>query len=225
MSKDTKTKPKQHTTYSYTAIKIAFILAIVCIGINTYVLWSIYSKDVDVSDPTAIAVDSLSRQVDQQMVSIEQRLIGLERSLENSTYEEEISQILLQLTELHQVDELDKLGNIEASLETLRTQTDQNTELTSGVVDLLVALQASSEQNYAEIIRRIELLEGKFTQAESIDNDLVITVQQGDSIWALASRFENPPSMDLVSRIMEHNSIIDPTKLRVGQQLTIPENI
>jgi len=51
-----------------------------------------------------------------------------------------------------------------------------------------------------------------------------VTVRKGDTIWELASQYENPPSKALIDRIMEYNMISDPTKLQIGQKIIIPQS-
>lgn len=50
---------------------------------------------------------------------------------------------------------------------------------------------------------------------------LMTTVQDQESIWSIANRYQSPPSQAFIDEIMNLNDI-NPYQLRVGQKLLIP---
>ncbi|NMB38680.1 MAG: LysM peptidoglycan-binding domain-containing protein [Firmicutes bacterium] len=211
---------KQQNNYTYTVIRIALIIAIVSIGINTYVLWNIYSNNVNDENPIETAVQSLSKQVDNQAYSIEQRLVSLERSITESLADNTNYQAIMA--------ELDELKDLKETLNSLSEKTEQYGKVNSRLLELMSVLQTEIEQYHHELVGRVEVLEDKLENGlgqQRIQNgDVHITVKKGDSIWSLASRFKNPPDTTMIDRIIEYNKIIDPTQLKVGQVIVIPEN-
>lgn len=211
---------EQPSRYTYTVIRIALMIAIVSIGINTYVLWSIYSKNIDDEDPLGTAVQSLSKQVDNQAYSIEQRLISLEKSITESPANKIDHQEIMA--------EFEELKGLKESLNNLNEKTDQYYEMNNRVLALMSVLQLEIEQYHHELVSRVEGLEAKLDnglgQQRKQNGDVYITVKKGDSIWSLASRFNNPPDKAMIDRIIEYNKITDPTQLKIGQVIVIPEN-
>lgn len=217
-----------YSTYIYIAIRVALILAIVCIAINTWVLWNVYRNRGDVADPTLVAVEALGDDLGGQIASIEQRLLVLEQKIYDLSHVGGNSEEVL--SALAKLDVLEK--QLDALLAASRAEPDELTK----IMEAIVVLQQSVDEKYALVISAIANLEHQIenrieqrfiVQPSNVQNgnDLtIITVRRGDTIWDLASQFENPPSRELIDRIMSYNMIMDPTKLQIGQKIVIPQS-
>ncbi|HHT35871.1 MAG: LysM peptidoglycan-binding domain-containing protein [Candidatus Wallacebacter cryptica] len=226
MSKVDNSKSAYSNKFIYMAIRAALILAILSIIINTYVLWNVYLNREDAEDPTAVSVAQLGSELGSKISGIEQRLISMEINISELPKQEvDLSEVL---AALDQMDDLDsQIAEIAAAV---NEQQEGSAALTAVVVELKNLL----EEMHQTLITKIAAMEAEFIarldeltaplEEQSERSEVAVTVQRGDSIWALASRFENPPSQELIDRIIEYNKITDPTKLRIGQVIVIPES-
>jgi nucleoid-associated protein YgaU len=226
MSKVDNSKSAYSNQFIYMAIRAALILAILSIIINTYVLWNVYLNREDAEDPTAVSVAQLGSELGSKISGIEQRLISMEINISELPKQEvDLSEVL---AALDQMDDLDsQIAEIAAAV---NEQQEGSAALTAVVVELKNLL----EEMHQTLITKIAAMEAEFIarldeltaplEEQSERSEVAVTVQRGDSIWALASRFENPPSQELIDRIIEYNKITDPTKLRIGQVIVIPES-
>src|SRR5690606_22797494 len=69
----------------------------------------------------------------------------------------------------------------------------------------------------AEIHRELGNLNLEALKRGDTGSEITYTVAKGDSIWAIATRYDLTPEL-----LMEINNISDPRSLRVGQTLRVP---
>lgn len=218
--KQSANNQSSYCTYTYLAIRVALILAIVCIAINTWVLWSVYMNE-DASDPTLAAVEKLGDDLGSRVSSIDQRLLILEQKILDLSHVTGNSEEVLAA--------LAKLDELETELKLVQEAVQAQPEQVAGILDVISALQQSVLSAIDEMEQKIS---HRFDQqfVSRIDSILsssgvtTVTVRKGDTIWELASQYENPPSKALIDRIMEYNMISDPTKLQIGQKIIIPQS-
>ena len=207
-------------TYSYFAIRVALILAIVCIGINTWVLINVY-RNGDTSDPTLAAVEALGDDLDSQISSIGQRLLILEQRIAEWSHVSGSSEEVLSA--------LAKLDVLEKQFASVQAAVQEQPEQFTKVMEAIAALQQSIATAFANLGQQIDekidqKLAAKVNNPPNPAGFTTITVRRGDTIWELASQFEDPPSKAFIERILEYNMITDPTKLQVGQKIIIPQS-
>ncbi len=196
-------KHDQQAKLTMTAISISVLLAIVCIGINSYLVWHLQNRAIDGSQVQSVV--TLAEQVN----SVDQRITELElgidehfQSLESLIYQH-IASLELSLSEFKTTGvAYDKLfGKVEPFFEDLE--------------QLVARSQAQDSQRLAASpYPQIVMKHGQATQI----------VQRGDSVWSIARRFQNPPSAAFIHAILELNNIQDPLLLRVGTSIIIPEH-
>lgn len=223
MSEKGNPEPDSRSRFTFNAVKAALLLALVCIGINTYVLWSIYGSNNDSQDPIEASVSRYASQVETQMNRIEQKLYNIERSLSEQTNEQPLLDEILPRLEALDTLQL-TLGNVEDNISTQE-------QILVEIEQLLLNIENKIDQDRSNLEARITVIE-ELLRTQSEDNELndpnanwvSIFVERGDSIWDLASQFESPPSNQFITRIMELNNISDPRQLHVGQELVIPIN-
>ncbi len=219
--KQTQGSEQASSSYSYMAIKVALVLAILSIAVNSYVLWNVYSRNGEADNLTIDMVDNLTEVMGKQIDDLRQQLITLDHNLHSLVAnDQQIEEIALLQADLNEIQ--NALVAEQATAEEIKI--------------MLEALNQSIDAKYATIIDQMENMESRLTEQINIEiaqhlqleqptNDIVeITVQRGDSIWALASRFENPPSNDFIEQIVRENNLSDPSFLRIGQTIIIPEN-
>lgn len=214
---------EQRSKISFNAVKVALLLALVCIGINTYVLWSIYGSDNYSPDPIEVSVDKLASQIDNQITRIEQKILNIELSLNETLADQQLFDEIVPNLEILDTLQL-TLGDVESSIlmqEQILVQIEQS----------LTAILDQIDQEQFNLEARItvveELLRAQNEDHQLKDSDVTLVrvfVERGDSIWSLASQYENPPDNQLIKDIMELNDISDPKRLHVGQELAIPFN-
>ena len=210
------------STYAYIAIRVALILAIICIAVNTWVLWNVYSDRNNVVDPTLAAIESLGdglggqiSSINQRLLLLEQKVLGLSAVPVAAEGSEEIAAALDQLSALFTA---------------YQAQPEYLTEIMGAITALEHSLEQSIEEKHAIVISAIADLEQRLNLSPNMantqrQNNLIsLTVKRGDTIWELASQFEDPPSKGFIDRIMEYNMISDPTRLQVGQKIIIPQS-
>lgn len=198
------------------------ILAIICIAVNTWVLWNVYSDRNNVEDPTLAAIESLGdglggqiSSINQRLLLLEQKVLGLSAVPVAAEGSEEIAAALDQLSALFTA---------------YQAQPEYLTEIMGAITALEHSLEQSIEEKHAIVISAIADLEQRLNLSPNMantqrQNNLIsLTVKRGDTIWELASQFEDPPSKGFIDRIMEYNMISDPTRLQVGQKIIIPQS-
>jgi len=218
--------------HSHVAIKVALILAIICIGINSFVLWHAYRMDQQETDPLIVTVENLAEDISKEVASIGQRLLLLEQTLRNMPANE-VDYAWLQ-------DQLKQLSSMEERLTSLHMAVDAQQVAAEELQVAMKEMEQLLNDKYNQLLGRLDELEQTLInqiEKSSVDQfkvdrapenavhaGVVITVQRGDTIWDLAAQFENPPTQSFINKIMAYNRISDPTKLKVGQQIIIPEN-
>ncbi len=221
MSKgQTNNEQLRRIKYTYTILGIGLIIAVVSIGINTYVLLDLYNGENRAEDPLGVAVQSLSKQVDNQTYNMEQRLVHLEKMINELPINElDYQQIMIELAELK---------GLKDSINQVSKEVEQYGRTNDEILGLVAVLRSDIENFQKDLGNRIDALVDKveytLVQPSAEGGDVWVTVEKGDSIWSLASKYKNPPDKGMIDRIIEYNSIQDPTKLKVGQIVIIPKN-
>ncbi|MFY9202763.1 MAG: hypothetical protein WAO96_03905, partial [Limnochordia bacterium] len=130
--KQSANNQSSYSTYTYLAIRVALILAIVCIAINTWVLWSVYMNE-DASDPTLAAVEKLGDDLGSRVSSIDQRLLILEQKILDLSHVTGNSEEVLAA--------LAKLDELETELKLVQEAVQAQPEQVAGILDVISALQ------------------------------------------------------------------------------------
>lgn len=219
-------KSAYSSKFVYLAIRAALILAILSILINTYVLWNVYHKRDSGEDPAVEAVAALGGDLSSRLTSIEQRLVTLELKIQALPQDEvDLTEFIAALAQINDLEV--QLNELTAAVSKQQEQSDMLAavifELQQSITTMHAALLAELAELEVVIVERLESL-GEQKAAGAEQGTAVFTIRRGDSIWALASHIENPPSQELIDRIIEVNKIDDPRKLQIGQVIVIPES-
>lgn len=221
MAEENKQDVKKQTKYTFNTVKVALLLALICIGINTYVLWNMYGSDNQVQDPAAEAMSKLAFQIDSHVARIEQKLLSLEYSLSELPNNEPLLDEIL--------ESMAMLDELQLSIESLVDRDLVQEQLLHEIIaslatfeNLLLTGQASLDLRISELENLLADLQSRNNSIPSDQQLVSLIVEKGDSIWDLASKYESPPSNQLIEEIMALNNITEPRHLHVGQRLLIP---
>lgn len=211
----------QQSKSTSVAIGIALALALVCIGINAYVIMYLYDLSGEQKADLPEVVTVLSDELDTKLSSLLQQMLTLDRSVE------ELRNLVQadNLTEDEKQEYGTRITILEQSLKELLTKNDDLTAASGRIEDMLSNLHDVVMVNQEEVESSLASVQAKIEpQVTVLNGEVSVTVQRGDSLWALANRFSNSPTSEFIEQIMARNHITDPNKLYVGQRIIIPED-
>lgn len=169
--------------------------------------------------------------VESKLTDLEQILASIKEDLDSKTAYDD-TEILNKLVALEtNISEgvtasRPDLSGIEDRLTILETTlgaVSDKLELVSlSLTDLKVLWEKNEEDKVEEEVEEIPVLARLHDLNTTSCDEVRLTVMRGDTVWGLARHFENPPSAEFIETILEVNQIVDPRKLRVGQELVIP---
>ncbi len=215
-----QTGPNSHKL-TMVAITVSILLAVICIGVNSYLVWYLHNIDFNADNQTPAAVSALAEDVS----TMDQRVFGLEQTVDQRlvSLEQGVDMRLVSLEE--RVEQ--SLASVEQIISELRVDTKVYGEAPSSLEPILKGLEMLVAQSQDDLGARLTMVADKLTPPEPqvIERfgQSMLIVQPGDSIWSMAKRFQDPPTSTFINRIVEINNISDPKRIPIGSILIIPE--
>ena len=124
---------------------------------------------------------------------------------------------------VNMVSNMDRIQNLEKELtdvkysyETINTQIESKAEQV-----FAVKVQEEEEKRKEEQLAAAEEEKNQDKKDNNLDSAAIYTIQYGDTLWSICDNYYGSPEM--ITSVMEINSITDIDKLYVGERIVLPE--